>query len=80
MISPGDIEALIQAKMPDAQVTVVDRTGSMDHYQIAVVSGAFKDVGLMDRHRMVMGALSEALADGRLHAAELKMELPVGVG
>jgi stress-induced morphogen len=76
MISPQDITELVQAQMPDAEVGVMDRTGMQDHYIIHVVSEAFKGKGVMDRHRMVYAALEPAMKDGRLHAAEIKTELP----
>jgi stress-induced morphogen len=32
-------------------------------------------VPLMDRHRMVEGALAEARADGRIHAMSIRTEI-----
>jgi stress-induced morphogen len=43
-----------------------------------VVSDHFKDKNLMDRHRMVYGALDEPMKDGRIHALEIKAETTDG--
>lgn len=72
MIAPSDVEALIKAEFPDADVQVIDKTGMSDHFIIQVASARFATAGIMDRHRMVMAALQPAYADGRLHAAEIK--------
>ncbi|HEY9744608.1 MAG TPA: BolA/IbaG family iron-sulfur metabolism protein [Oculatellaceae cyanobacterium] len=72
MISHGEIEQLIQSKIPGARVETLDKTGMSDHYIIRVTSERFEGVNLMDRHRMVMAGLQPAMEDGRLHAAEIQ--------
>jgi stress-induced morphogen len=57
--------------MPDAVVTVTDRTGTMDHLKVVVVSDAFKGKNLLDRHRLIYQALDVPMQDGRIHALEL---------
>jgi stress-induced morphogen len=76
MIDEAGITDLIRRKLPDASVHVTDMTGTMDHYDIRVRSAAFKGVPLLDAHRMVSGALREAHADGRIHAMQIKTEIP----
>lgn len=61
--------------MPDAEVRVQDRTGTMDHFNLFIASDAFKGVPLIEQHRMVYGALGDALKDGRIHAVEIKTTL-----
>jgi stress-induced morphogen len=63
---------LIRAQLPDAQVNVFDRTGTMDHFNVTVRSRAFRGKTLIEQHQLVYGALKPALADGRVHAVELK--------
>jgi stress-induced morphogen len=75
MIENETMVALIRRAMPDAQVDVVDLTGTMDHFNVLVRSKAFAGVSLMDRHRMVEGALSGARADGRIHAMAIRTEI-----
>ncbi len=51
---------------------IVDRTGTMDHFNVTVRSRAFKGKTLIEQHQLVYGALKAALKDGRVHAVELK--------
>jgi stress-induced morphogen len=75
MITHADLEGLIRQTIPDAKVATVDRTGTLDHYNVTVTSTVFSGKPLLDQHRMVYDALSQALKDGRLHAVELKTEV-----
>jgi len=76
MIGNDEMAGLIRAAFPDAEVRIVDLTGTMDHFDVFVRSKAFRGVGLMDRHRMVEGVLAEARADGRIHAMSIKTDVP----
>jgi stress-induced morphogen len=61
----------IRKSMPDAVVTVTDRTGTMDHLKVVIVSEAFQGKNLLDRHRLIYQALDAPMRDGRIHALEL---------
>ena len=74
MISNDMLTKYIQQLMPDAAVSVTDKTGTMDHFSIRVVSDAFRGKTLLDRHRLVYQALAEPMKDGRIHALEVKAE------
>lgn len=78
MISSDALAAYIRRVLPDAQVFVTDRTGTMDHFNLRVVSDAFKGKNLLDRHRMIYQALDEPMKDGRIHALEIKAETTDG--
>jgi stress-induced morphogen len=78
MIDREAVAALIREQMPDAEVRVTDLTGTMDHYDIQVRSKAFDGKSLLDQHRMVYAALEDARQDGRIHALQLKTEVPHG--
>jgi len=72
MIDETTMVGMIRAVMPDAQIMIVDRNGTMDHFNVSVASKTFEGKSLMDRHRMVEGALKAARNDGRIHALEIK--------
>lgn len=72
MITNEDLTAYVQQAIADAQVSVTDRTGTMDHFTIRVVSDIFKGKNLLDRHRMIYQALDEPMKDGRIHALEIQ--------
>jgi len=76
MITKETLAAYIRRALPDAEVSVTDKTGMMDHFIIRVVSSQFKDKSLLDRNRLVYQALSEPMQDGRIHAAEIKTDVP----
>ena len=67
---------LLRQTMPDAQVQVYDMTGTMDHLEVFVRSKAFAGVSPLDRHRMVEKALAPARADGRIHALQIRTDIP----
>jgi stress-induced morphogen len=66
------LTALIRAAIPDAEVGIFDRTGTMDHFNVTVRSKEFGGKTLIEQHQLVYGALKGALKDGRVHAVELK--------
>jgi stress-induced morphogen len=71
MITPDALTEYLHRMMPDAAVTVSDRTGTMDHLKVVVISAAFAGKNLLDRHRLIYQALDGPLKDGRIHALEL---------
>jgi stress-induced morphogen len=80
MITNEAILAYLRAAMPDADVSIVDRTGTRDHFSIRVVSSAFQNKNLLDRNRLIYQALREPMADGRIHAMELRAQTPEEAG
>ena len=76
MISPQQVEEMILAQMPDAQVQVEDLTGGGDHYQVSVVSSQFAGKGLVKQHQLVYGALKQAMSSEAIHALALKTYTP----
>ena len=76
MISPDQVEAMIKAGLPDAEVAVQDLTGGGDHYQVAVVSGAFEGLSLVKRHQLVYKAVNAAMSSEAIHALSLETNTP----
>ena len=67
------LERLLRDAFPDAtELSVTDRTGGGDHFQVVVASSRFQGLGLVDQHRLVYDALSEPLADGTIHELRIK--------
>ncbi len=69
-MQPAEIEALIKAALPDAQVTIEDLAGDGDHYAATVTSAAFKGKSRVQQHQMVYSALQGRMG-GVLHALAL---------
>lgn len=76
MISIPDLVGLVKKGFPDAEVNVMDKTGTSDHFIVHVTSQAFEGVNIMDRIRMVQGVLADAMRDGRIHAMDIKTATP----
>jgi stress-induced morphogen len=74
MISNESLVDYIKKTIPDASVSIIDRTGTMDHFIVRVVSGVFEGKSLLDRHRLVYRALNEPMSDGRIHALEIQAQ------
>lgn len=72
MITFEDLSTYIKQSLADADVSVVDRTGTMDHFTVKVISDGFKEKNLLDRHRMIYQALDVPMKDGRIHALEIQ--------
>ena len=72
MITNEELTSYILHTIPDAEVVVMDRTGTRDHFAVRVVSEAFAGKSLLDRQRLVYQALKEPMRDGRIHALEIK--------
>lgn len=65
-----EIERLIRAKFPDADVEIKDLAGDGDHYAAHVTSAAFKGKSRVQQHQMVYEALGGRMG-GVLHALAL---------
>lgn len=71
----AQIEALIKAKLPDAQVTIQDLAGDGDHYAAVIVSEAFRGKTKVQQHQLVYDALQGNMG-GELHALALQTSAP----
>ena len=75
MITPEEIQSLVQKTLPDAQVQIQDLTGGGDHFQLIVVSSVFEGKRLVDQHRLVNASLQAELKE-KIHALALKTYTP----
>ena len=74
-MAAAEIEAMIKAALPDAQVTVEDLAGDGDHYAATVVSSAFRGRTRVQQHQIVYAALQGRMG-GELHALALQTSAP----
>ena len=67
------LQVLLERAFPDAtELTVEDRTGGGDHFQVVVASPRFVSLSLLEQHRLVNEALAEPLRDGTIHELRIK--------
>ena len=75
MIEPSEVERLLRAAFPDAELEVVDLTGTKDHYRARIVSSAFAGKSRVAQHQLVYRALGDAMS-GPIHALALQTSTP----
>jgi stress-induced morphogen len=76
-MAADDIERLIKAAIPDADVSIRDLAGDGDHYAARVVSGSFAGMSRIKQHQAVYAALGGRVG-GELHALQLETAVPNG--
>ncbi len=74
-MNASEIEKLIKASLPDAQVTIRDLAGDGDHYAATVISEAFRGKNRVQQHQLVYQALKGQMG-GALHALALQTAPP----
>ena len=71
----AEIEELIKAAIPDAQVTIKDLRGDGDHYAAYIETSSFKGLSKVKQHQMVYKALKGKMGYD-LHALALNTSEP----
>ncbi|WP_310533498.1 BolA family transcriptional regulator [Novosphingobium sp.] len=71
----AEIEAMIKAALPDADVAITDLAGDNDHFAARVTSAAFAGKTRVAQHKMVYDALGGRMG-GVLHALQLTTVVP----
>lgn len=73
-----DIEALIRAKFPEAQITITDLAGDGNHYAAEVIDESFRGQNRVQQQRAVYAALQGRMdgSNGELHALALTTKAP----
>jgi stress-induced morphogen len=67
------LRTLLERAFPDAsELSVHDRTGGGDHFQVTVGSARFDGLSLVEQHRLVYDALATPLAGGTIHELRIK--------
>ncbi len=76
MADLAEIQQLIEAALPGAEVEVADETGGGDHLRATVVAAQFEGLSRIDQHRLVKAAVKARFDDGTIHALSVKTEVP----
>jgi acid stress-induced BolA-like protein IbaG/YrbA len=75
-MNPLELKLKIETLSPGTQVQVTDLTGTMDHYQVVVISPAFHQKMMVEQHRMVMATVQAEIDSGEVHALTMKTYTP----
>jgi stress-induced morphogen len=72
-VTSEPLQQLLHLAFPDAtELSVQDRTGGGDHFQVTVASPRFDGLPLLEQHRLVNDALAGPLRDGTIHELRIK--------
>ena len=73
MMAHERLRALLAEAFPDAVgLSVEDRTGGGDHFQVDLTSARFNGLSLVEQHRLVYDALADPLRDGTIHELRIR--------
>lgn len=75
MMTAEEISERIQGALPGAEVDVIDTMGDAQHWKVLVTSERFRDLSLIEQHKLVMSSLQDEIGK-RMHAVEIKTMLP----
>ena len=78
-MAADEIERLIRAGIPDAEVTIRDLAGDGDHYAARVVARSFAGLPRVRQHQRVYAALGGRMGN-ELHALQLETAAPAEEG
>lgn len=70
-MTAAEIETYIRDAFPDAQIDLIDLAGDNDHFQVTILSDAFKGKSRVEQHKMVFTSLQGNMG-GKLHALSVK--------
>lgn len=76
MADLAELEGMIAAALPGAEVEVIDETGRGDHLRAIVSAPQFEGVKRLDQHRMVRAAVQARMDDGTIHALSITTTVP----
>ena len=66
------VEKMITDVLDDADVSIIDLTGTADHLGITVTSKHFAGKMLLKQHKMIMDILKPKLDTNEIHAVQIK--------
>jgi stress-induced morphogen len=71
----AELEGMIAATLPGAEVEVIDETGTGDHLRATVRAAQFAGLSRIDQHRLVKAAVKARFDDGTIHALSVKTDV-----
>ena len=72
-MEPSEIQELLENQMPGCRAQV-ELDGS--HVNVMIVSTAFEGLSTLKKQQMVYGVLGDLIANGTLHAVNMKTYTP----
>jgi len=79
MADLNELERMISAALPGAEVSVVDEGGG-DHLRAIVMAPQFAGLSTIDQHRLIRAAVKPRMDDGTIHALSISTSPPGRAG
>lgn len=67
------MEQRLRSEFTDAEVAVVDLTGTEDHFEVRIRSQDLARLARVDQHKAVMKVFAEELKTGEVHALSIRV-------
>lgn len=67
------MEQRLKSRYQDAQVMVVDTTGTSDHFEVRIQCDELKGLSRILQHKAVMNVFADELKTGEVHALTIKV-------
>jgi stress-induced morphogen len=71
----AELESMIEAALPGAEVEVIDETGNGNHLRATVTAPQFEGLSRIEQHRLVKAAVKQRFDDGTIHALSVRTEV-----
>lgn len=71
-----ELKNRIKTIHPETKVEATDLTGTMDHWQVTVISPAFEGLTMVESQRKIMSVLKEEIDSNEVHALSMKTYTP----
>lgn len=75
MMHPEELQKTLVHAFPNSEVVVEDTTGTMDHFQVLIISPSFEGKSMVEQHQLVYKALGDLMKEA-IHALALKTYTP----
>jgi len=75
VVDLAELQSMIEAALPGAEVAVEDEDGGGQHLRATVTAPQFEGLSRIDQHRLVRAAVKERFEDGQIHALSIKTEV-----
>jgi stress-induced morphogen len=70
----SELQSMIEAALPGAQVEVSDEDGGGQHLKAVVTATQFEGLSRIEQHRLVKAAVKPRFDDGTVHALSVKTQ------
>ncbi len=68
-MQPDQVKTILQQQLADCDITV---EGDGSHFDITVIGDVFEGLNAVKKQQVVYAALNEQIADGSIHAVNMK--------